>query len=150
MAVFDMNSIDFNIDTVKILGMHFSYNKNVLKKKKFWTSFSSIENVLKPYPWSKIKYKVIQINQLNTSNLLIFGHRLIKQNRVMTIDQLTKKETYLCLLSKIKVKPTSQVYFEKFFLNDNIKWDEVYILPRMSKSQSIFYLKSYSISKLMD
>ena len=42
-----MNCIDLNMNTIKILGMHFSYNKNVLNDKNFITSISSIEDVLK-------------------------------------------------------------------------------------------------------
>ena len=34
-------------------------------------------------------------------------------------------------MSNIENKPTSQTYFEKMFPNKAIKWDEIYLLPRI-------------------
>ena len=33
-------------------------------------------------------------------------------------------------MSNIENNPTSQIYFEKMFLNKPIKWDKIYLLPR--------------------
>ena len=36
MAVCGMRCIDLNIDTLKILGTHFSYNEKLKEEKKFY------------------------------------------------------------------------------------------------------------------
>ena len=42
-----MKCVDLNNETVKILGVHFSYNKNLEQDKKFSDHIIKIENILK-------------------------------------------------------------------------------------------------------
>ena len=42
-----MKSVNLNNETIKILGTHFSYNKNLENEKNFRHNIESIENILK-------------------------------------------------------------------------------------------------------
>ena len=57
-------------------------------------------------------------------------HHIIRRTRVALINKLTSRESYSTLMSNIENKPTSQIYFEKFFPNKPIKWAKIYLLPR--------------------
>ena len=39
MAVCGMKCVDLTIDTIKILGVHFSYNENLTKRKKIFNKY---------------------------------------------------------------------------------------------------------------
>ena len=47
MALCGMKCVNLNNKTVKILGVHFSYNKNLEQDKNFFEHIVSIENILK-------------------------------------------------------------------------------------------------------
>ena len=47
MVVCGMRCIDLNIDTLKILGTHFSYNKKLKEKKNFCKIVTDMQQVLK-------------------------------------------------------------------------------------------------------
>ena len=46
VAICEVNSIDLAQETIKILGLHFSYNKKLIDKKSFVSHIKSIENLL--------------------------------------------------------------------------------------------------------
>ena len=46
--------IDLNIDTLKILGTHFSYNEKLKEKKNFYKIVTDMQRVLKI--WKKRKF----------------------------------------------------------------------------------------------
>ena len=47
MAFCGMKCVNLNNETVKIPGLHFSYNKNLEQDKKFFDHIVKIENILK-------------------------------------------------------------------------------------------------------
>ena len=47
VALCEVNSIDLVQETIKNLGLHFSYNKKLREEKKFVSHIKSIENLLK-------------------------------------------------------------------------------------------------------
>ena len=47
MALCSMKCVNLNNETVKILGAHFSYNKNLEQDKNFYEHIAKIENILK-------------------------------------------------------------------------------------------------------
>ena len=47
VALCDMKCVNLNNETVKILGVHFSYNKNLEQDKNFSDHIVKIENILK-------------------------------------------------------------------------------------------------------
>ena len=47
MAVCGMCCIDLNIDTLKILGTHFSYNEKLKEEKHFYKTVTDMEQILK-------------------------------------------------------------------------------------------------------
>ena len=55
---------------------------------------------------------IIKENYENDTNLIIHDHHLIKGSRVITLDKLTLTKMYSILISKVKNKPFSDIYFE--------------------------------------
>ena len=47
MAVCGLRCIDLNIDTLKILGTHFSYNEKLKEEKNFYKIVTDMQRVLK-------------------------------------------------------------------------------------------------------
>ena len=47
VAVCDMRCIDLNVDMLKILGTHFSYNEKLKEKKNFYKIVTDMQRVLK-------------------------------------------------------------------------------------------------------
>ena len=47
VAICGMKCVNLNNETVKILGIHFSYNKNLEQDKNFCKDIVKIENILK-------------------------------------------------------------------------------------------------------
>ena len=47
MTVCGMRCIDLNIDTLKILSNHFSYNEKLKEEKKFYKIVTNMQRVLK-------------------------------------------------------------------------------------------------------
>ena len=43
----DLKYVNLNNETLKILAVHFSYNKNLQQDKNFWEHIVKIENILK-------------------------------------------------------------------------------------------------------
>ena len=63
------------------------------------------------------KNKMKQNLMKNESNLLIVNHNLMRNTRILTLDQLTAKEIYSILILTLKNKPISQNFFENSFPN---------------------------------
>ena len=70
-------------------------------------------------------------NPGNVRNLLIQDHHLIKWVQILTREKLSSKELYSILITKFTNKPSSNVYFEKVFLNMEFDWKNIYILPHV-------------------
>ena len=54
MALCGMRCIDLNIDTLKILGTHFSYNEKLKEKKNFYKIVTDMQQVLKIWKIRKL------------------------------------------------------------------------------------------------
>ena len=67
--------------------------------------------------------------------------------RIVSINKLTARELYSTLMSNIKDKPTSQIYFEKIFPNKSVKWEELYLLPRIVTYNTYLRWFQYKIYK---
>ena len=97
-----------------------------------------------PKHWLRIlKNDMVKNNADN--NLFVLDHHVIKQNLVQDIKKLTAKEIYTILILKVENIPTSQAYFENIFQNENLDWNEIYILPRIITVNSSHRLFQYKI-----
>ena len=56
----------------------------------------------------------------NAANFITHDHPLIKGCRVITINKLTSTEIYSILILRVQGKPSSNIYFENFFNDDDI------------------------------
>ena len=54
MALCGMRCIDLNIDTLKILGTHFSYNEKLKERKNFYKIVTDMQQVLKIWKIRKL------------------------------------------------------------------------------------------------
>ena len=71
-----MKCINLNTETVKILGIHYSYDKNKRQNENFVQHITKIENVLKVWRMRKLTilgriavFKTLDISKINTSCL---------------------------------------------------------------------------------
>ena len=53
-------------------------------------------------------------------------YHLIKNTRAIMLDKLTAREIYSVLQQLSGNTPTSQKYFGKIFLNENLDWKKIY------------------------
>ena len=108
---------------------------------------------------SKLKFKWIQIihslskswieqifiDSGNSINLAIQDHHLIKKHQILCLNKLDSKELYNVQLLANFLKPTSQAYFEKIFVEHVFEWDKIYILPRIVTTDSRIRIFQYNI-----
>ena len=89
--------INLKIDTIKILGIHFSYNKLIAVEKKFLTAISNIQGVLKLWIMKQltIEGRIRIFKTLAVSKIVYFT--LLTNTSNITIDELekTNKKVYL-------------------------------------------------------
>ena len=71
VAVCGMHCIDLNIDTLKILGTHFSYNEKLKEEKNFYKIVTDMQQVLKTWKMRKptlegkiVIFKTIAISKI--------------------------------------------------------------------------------------
>ena len=71
VAVCGMRCIDLNIDTLKILGTHFSINKKLKEEKVFYKIVANMQRVLKIWKMRKLTleeklliFKIIEISKI--------------------------------------------------------------------------------------
>ena len=67
-----MRCIDLNVDTLKILGTHFSYNEKLKEEKNFYKIVTDMQRVLKIWKIRKLTlegkiiiFKTIAISKIN-------------------------------------------------------------------------------------
>ena len=80
-----------------------------------------------PTAWKK----ELENDNGDCKNLMILNHHLIKNNQLYTIEKLISKELYSFSIFFKNVKPTSQVYFQNYFSNEQLVWSDIYCLPRI-------------------
>ena len=77
-----------------------------------------------------MNWKTIIKHNCSNATLLLRNHHLIRKNNLISLDQLHCWELYNILVYTSPHKPTSQVYFENLFREQDLNWKEIYILPR--------------------
>ena len=90
--------------------------------------------------WKNI---IKQNNDINT--FTITQHHFIRNSRVLTVQKATSKELYWILITTLKLKPTSQKYFEKKFTDLNLDWKEIYMIPRIVSSNTHMRCFQYKV-----
>ena len=92
-----MQCLNLNDETVKMMGIHFSYNKNLEKEKNFNNHIAGNENVLRVWRMRglTIEGKIVIFKPLAISKIVHLA--LIKTVPIFTAKQLNiiKKELYL-------------------------------------------------------
>ena len=75
------------------------------------------------------KWKLtIKQNSSDAKNLILHGHQLIKNSRILILEKLTSKELYQVLISSGTNKITSVTYFQTKFNENNLDWTKIFIL----------------------
>ena len=77
-----------------------------------------------------LNWKTIIKHNCSSANLLLLNHHLIKKNNLISLNKLHCRELYDVLVYTSPDKPTSHVYFENLFREQELNWKEIYILPR--------------------
>ena len=100
VALCGMKYVNLNNETVKILGVHFSYNKNLEQDKKICEHIVKIENILKLWRirQSTLEGRIRVFKSLAVSKVMHF--LLITKLRNKTIDFLHKNTEKLYLVSE--------------------------------------------------
>ena len=90
VALCGMKNIDLNNETVKILGIHFSYNKKLEQEENFISHITKIENILKIWRMRKltIEGKITVFKSLAISKIIHLA--LITSVHSSTVKQLNK------------------------------------------------------------
>ena len=76
------------------------------------------------------KWKNIIKNNRISENFFL-NHYLIKCNVLLILEKLNLKELNLIQLTRDFWKPTSQIYFQKYFNDCVLNWRYIYILSRI-------------------
>ena len=108
-----MKCVNFNNGTVKILGVHFSYNKNLEQDKNFCEHIVNIENILKLWRLTQLTFerRITVFKSLTVSKVMHL--LLITKLYNDTIDFLYKIHKNL-IWQRIKTKiKHSTFYYEK-------------------------------------
>ena len=86
MAVCGRRCIDLNVDTLKILGTHFSYNEKLKEEKKFCKIVTDMQRVLKIWKIGRLTlegkiviFKIIAISILLSQNILSMNLKKYKK-----------------------------------------------------------------------
>ena len=78
-----------------------------------------------PKTWKK----VLKENQSDSSNLVLYDHQLLRNNRTLEIEKMNSKEIYYIIISPKVNIPISRMYFKNKFPLYNFQWKEIYTLP---------------------
>ena len=66
--------------------------------------------------------RIIKKPYKDAPNLIIHYNHVSKDTRVFTLDKLTSTEIYSILISKVQNKPSSNIYFENLFDDNDSDW----------------------------
>ena len=97
IALCGMKCVNLNNETVKILGVHFSYNKNLEQDKNFCEHIIKIENILKLWRMRQLtlEVRITIFKSLAVSKVIHF--LLITKIHNNTIDLLYKiQKNFIC------------------------------------------------------
>ena len=127
LSSFSNKNVNFINNLLDCLGNFKSWN--VLK-----TEFKLAEILY--FSWMQLinpvllNWKTIVKQNCSSANLLLLNHHLIKKNNLISLDKLHSRKLYNVLVYTSPHKPTSQVYFENIFREQELNWKEIHILPR--------------------
>ena len=77
--------------------------------------------------------------------LLLTEHQLIKKHQIYCLEKLNRRELYnMQLILKVE-KPTAQTYFDKNFQNLELKWKDMYTLPRHVTINTNLHIFQYKL-----
>ena len=105
VAICGMEGVNLNNETVKMLGVHFSYNKNLEQDKNFSEHIFKIENILKLWRMRQLtlegRVAVFKSSAVSKGIHLLLITKLHKN----TIDLLNKiQKTFIWQGKKAKIK----------------------------------------------
>ena len=80
-----------------------------------------------------------------SKNLVLQDHHLIKRGQHYCLQKLDCKEIYNLQILLSNVPPTSQKYFEKVFVTNDINWRDIYLLPRLATIDTTLRIFQYKI-----
>ena len=108
MALCGIKCVNLNNETVQILGLHFSYNKNIEQDKNFSEHILNIESILKLWRMRRLTLEgrnaVFKSSAISTVIHLL----LITKLRNNTIDLTYKiQKNFLWQGKKAKIKPST-------------------------------------------
>ena len=66
----------------------------------------------------------------NCHSLLHLNHHLIKNNSILALEKLSPAELYSLLISIRNTILSSQKYYKDLFTATEVKWKDIYLLPR--------------------
>ena len=94
-----------------------------------------------PKMWKKCIKQTLE----KTSLLAVKNHHLFRGSRIITLEQLSPKYLYSLVIFEINHQPTSQKYFDHFFLNIELPWKEMYLSARKVTANSHLRCFNYKI-----
>ena len=82
---------------------------------------------------------------MDSINLAIQDHYLIKKHQIPCLNKLDSKELYKIKLLANSLKPISQSHFENVLQGHVFEWDKICILPRIVTTDSRIRIFQYKI-----
>ena len=104
VAVCGMKCIDLTKETIKIIGIHFSYDKVLEKEKNFYDTITKIQNVLKVWLWRNLSLegKIVIFKSLAISKIVYLS--TISRITSEIVQKLKKNQKFFLWISNPKVK----------------------------------------------
>ena len=91
-------------------------------------------------PW-----KLAVLNDKGNCKNIYLNHHLIKNNQILVIEKFIPKELYSLSIVLKNELPTSQKYFCNIFLNLQVEWKNIYVLPRKVSNDNNSHMFQYKI-----
>ena len=129
--LFDSNGKLFSWEDIKM-----QYNLKEHMKFKWMQIISAL-----PVSWKRD----ISDDKGLSKNLVLQDHHLIKRGQHYCLQKLDCKEIYNLQILLSNVPPTSQKYFEKMFVTNDINWRDIYLLPRLATIDTTLRIFQYKI-----
>ena len=109
LALCGMKCIKLRLNTVKILGIHFSYNKKIENNEKCLKQINSIEKVLKLWRMQNLTFRRIKITVFKALAMSKIVHlALITNNPTSTMKELSKiQKWFIWKYKNLKMKHTT-------------------------------------------
>ena len=128
ISSFSDKNVNFINNLLDCLGNFKSWNALKTEFKLADSLYFSWMQLINAIP---LNWKTIIKHNCSSANLSLLNHYLIKKNNLISLDKLHSREVYNILVyTSPPHKPTSQVYFENLFREQDLNWKEIYILPR--------------------